>query len=256
MRFDELTVKSQEAIARAQRIAQERQHQSVDPLHVLAALLEQEEGVVPPVLAKLGLAPDALARTVRSSLDKLPQVYGQEAGQYLSTAAARLLDDASSEAKRLKDQYVSTEHIFLAIAGQDDDAGRLLRSMGVTKDEIYKALVDVRGTQRVTDQNPEDKYQSLERYTGDLTELARKGTLDPVIGRDEEVRRVIQVLSRRTKNNPVLIGEPGVGKTAIAEGLAQRIVAGDVPDSLKDKRVLSLDLGALVAGSSEGRVRR
>ena len=249
MRFDELTVKSQEAIARAQRIAQERQHQSVDPLHVLAALLEQEEGVVPPVLAKLGLAPDALARTVRSSLDKLPQVYGQEAGQYLSTAAARLLDDASSEAKRLKDQYVSTEHIFLAIAGQDDDAGRLLRSMGVTKDEIYKALVDVRGTQRVTDQNPEDKYQSLERYTRDLTELARKGTLDPVIGRDEEVRRVIQVLSRRTKNNPVLIGEPGVGKTAIAEGLAQRIVAGDVPDSLKDKRVLSLDLGALVAGS-------
>jgi len=164
MRFDELTVKSQEAIARAQRIAQERQHQSVDPLHVLAALLEQEEGVVPPVLAKLA-CPGCPGRTVRSSLDKLPQVYGQEAGQYLSTAAARLLDDASSEAKRLKDQYVSTEHIFLAIAGQDDDAGRLLRSMGVTKDEIYKALVDVRGTQRVTDQNPEDKYQSLERYT-------------------------------------------------------------------------------------------
>lgn len=249
MRFDELTVRSQEAIARAQQIARNQQHQSVAPLHILAALLEQEEGVVPPVLAKLGLAPDALARNVRSSLEKLPQVYGQEAGQYLSTPAARLLDDASSEAKRLKDEYVSTEHILLALAGADDDAGLLLRSMGAAKDEIYKALVDVRGTQRVTDQNPEDKYQALERYTRDLTELARKGTLDPVIGRDEEVRRVIQVLSRRTKNNPVLIGEPGVGKTAIAEGLAQRIVAKDVPDSLKDKRVLSLDLGALVAGS-------
>ncbi|MDD2202443.1 MAG: ATP-dependent chaperone ClpB [Firmicutes bacterium] len=249
MRFDELTVKSQEATARAQQIARNQQHQSVAPLHILAALLEQEEGIVPPILAKLGLAPEALARNVRSSLEKLPQVYGQEAGQYLSTPAARLLDDASSEAKRLKDEYVSTEHILLALAGADDDAGRLLRSMGATKDEIYKALADVRGTQRVTDQNPEDKYQALQRYTRDLTELARKGTLDPVIGRDEEVRRVIQVLSRRTKNNPVLIGEPGVGKTAIAEGLAQRIVAKDVPDSLKDKRVLSLDLGALVAGS-------
>ncbi|MFY9135515.1 MAG: ATP-dependent chaperone ClpB, partial [Bacillota bacterium] len=201
------------------------------------------------ILSKLGVSAEVLTRTVASSLEKLPKVYGQEAGQYLSTATASLLDDASSEAGRLKDEYVSTEHILLALAGADDDSGRLLRSMGVTKDAIYKALVDVRGTHRVTDQNPEDKYQALERYTRDLTDLARKGTLDPVIGRDEEVRRVIQVLSRRTKNNPVLIGEPGVGKTAIVEGLAQRIAAGDVPDSLKNKRVLSLDLGALVAGS-------
>jgi len=249
MRFEELTVKSQEAIARAQSIAQANQHQSVAPMHILAALLEQEEGVVPLILSKLGVSAEVLTRTVASSLEKLPKVYGQEAGQYLSTAAASLLDDASSEAGRLKDEYVSTEHILLALAGADDDSGRLLRSMGVTKDAIYKALVDVRGTHRVTDQNPEDKYQALERYTRDLTDLARKGTLDPVIGRDEEVRRVIQVLSRRTKNNPVLIGEPGVGKTAIVEGLAQRIAAGDVPDSLKNKRVLSLDLGALVAGS-------
>ncbi|HOO29396.1 MAG TPA: ATP-dependent chaperone ClpB [Bacillota bacterium] len=249
MRFEELTVKSQEAIARAQSIAQANQHQSVAPMHILAALLEQEEGVVPLILSKLGVSAEVLTRTVASSLEKLPKVYGQEAGQYLSTATASLLDDASSEAGRLKDEYVSTEHILLALAGADDDSGRLLRSMGVTKDAIYKALVDVRGTHRVTDQNPEDKYQALERYTRDLTDLARKGTLDPVIGRDEEVRRVIQVLSRRTKNNPVLIGEPGVGKTAIVEGLAQRIAAGDVPDSLKNKRVLSLDLGALVAGS-------
>ncbi|HQD79283.1 MAG TPA: ATP-dependent chaperone ClpB [Bacillota bacterium] len=249
MRFEELTVKSQEAIARAQSIAQTNQHQSVAPMHILAALLEQEEGVVSLILSKLGVSAEVLTRTVASSLEKLPKVYGQEAGQYLSTAAASLLDDASSEAGRLKDEYVSTEHILLALAGADDDSGRLLRSMGVTKDAIYKALVDVRGTHRVTDQNPEDKYQALERYTRDLTDLARKGTLDPVIGRDEEVRRVIQVLSRRTKNNPVLIGEPGVGKTAIVEGLAQRIAAGDVPDSLKNKRVLSLDLGALVAGS-------
>ncbi len=249
MRFDKLTVKSQEAIARAMSIARERQHQSVTLMHILAALLEQKEGVVPPVLSKLGIAIDALAKAVDSSLEKLPKVYGQEAGQYLSATAAIVLDDATSEAERMKDEYVSVEHILLAMAAADDEAGRLLRSMGGTKDAIYKALVDVRGTQRVTDQNPEDKYQALERYTRDLTDLARKGVLDPVIGRDEEVRRVIQVLSRRTKNNPVLIGEPGVGKTAIAEGLAQRIVANDVPDSLKDKRVLSLDLGALVAGS-------
>ena len=249
MRFDKLTVKSQEAIARAMSIARERQHQSVTLMHILAALLEQKEGVVPPVLSKLGIAIDALAKAVDSSLEKLPKVYGQEAGQYLSATAAIVLDDATSEAERMKDEYVSVEHILLAMAATDDEAGRLLRSMGGTKDAIYKALVDVRGTQRVTDQNPEDKYQALERYTRDLTDLARKGVLDPVIGRDEEVRRVIQVLSRRTKNNPVLIGEPGVGKTAIAEGLAQRIVANDVPDSLKDKRVLSLDLGALVAGS-------
>ena len=178
MRSDKLTVKSQEAIARAQSIARERQHQGIGSAHLLAALLEQKEGVVAPVLEKLGAAPEAVAREVAAALDKTPKVYGQEPGQYLTTPAANVLEDASSEAERLKDEYVSTEHILLALAGSEDDTGKLLRSMDIKKDDIYKALVDVRGTQRVTDQNPEEKYQALERYSRDLTALAKRGSLD------------------------------------------------------------------------------
>jgi ATP-dependent Clp protease ATP-binding subunit ClpB len=249
MRLDKLTVKAQEAVQAAQSLADQHGHQAIEPEHVLVALLQQREGVVGPVLAKLGARPEAIQQALDAELAKLPTVRGGS-GQYMGERTRVLLERAQKEAERLKDEYVSTEHLLLA-ATQDRDgaAGRVLGASGVTSEAIYKALVEVRGTQRVTDQNPEDKYQALQRYARDLTEAARKGKLDPVIGRDEEVRRVIQVLSRRTKNNPVLIGEPGVGKTAIVEGLAQRIVAGDVPEGLKDKRLVSLDIGAMVAGS-------
>src|SRR5687768_6076987 len=249
MRMDKLTVKAQEAIQTAQSLADQHGHQAIEPEHVLAALLQQKEGVVGPLLAKLGARAQTVQGQLEAELARLPKVRGGS-GQYLAERLRAMFDRAQGEAERLKDEYVSTEHLLIAIAQERDGAaGRALAAAGVTPDAIYRALVEVRGNQRVTDQNPEDKYQALQRYARDLTEAARKGKLDPVIGRDEEVRRVIQVLSRRTKNNPVLIGEPGVGKTAIVEGLAQRIVAGDVPEGLKDKRLVALDIGAMVAGS-------
>ena len=249
MRLDKFTVKAQEALQAAQSKADQHNHQAIEPEHLLAALLEQREGVVGPVLAKLGARPDVIQRELEAALGKLPGVRGGS-GQYLGERTQKTLERAQREAERLKDDYVSTEHLLLALAqDREGGAGRTLAGAGVNAEGIYKALVEIRGNQRVTDPNPEEKYQALQRYSRDLTDLARRGKLDPVIGRDEEIRRVIQVLSRRTKNNPVLIGEPGVGKTAIVEGLAQRIVAGDVPEGLKGKTLVALDIGSLVAGS-------
>jgi len=248
-RFDKFTVKAQEALQGTQDVAGRFGNQQLEPLHLLLALIEQKEGIVPSLLAKLGVSPASVAKEAEQAIENLPKV-GGTTDHYLSPALKEILDQASKETEQFKDEFVSTEHLLLALSRKSKDAaGRILARLGITHDAILKALVSVRGTQRVTDQNPEDKYQALERYARDLTELARRGKLDPVIGRDDEVRRVIQVLSRRTKNNPVLIGEPGVGKTAIVEGIAQRVVAGDVPESLKSKRLVQLDLGALVAGS-------
>ncbi len=248
MKFDRFTLKSQEALQSAQTEARERGHQRLEPEHLLLVLLEQAEGVVVPVLQKIGADPKAIGSKLREELDKLPKVEGAEL--YVSPVLNRVLDAAWREMERMKDEYVSTEHLLIAIADQKEGAaGRILRDAGATRDNIIKVLESVRGTQKVTDPSPEDKYQALERYCRDLTAEARSGKLDPVIGRDEEIRRIMQVLSRRTKNNPVLIGDPGVGKTAIVEGLARRIVAGDIPESLRDRRVLALDIGALIAGS-------
>ena len=249
MKFDKFTVKAQEAVQAAQSLAVEGSHQAIEPEHLLQALLRQQEGVVGPLLGKLGARTETLDRELQAALDKLPKVKGG-GRQYASDRLEAALNRAWEEAQRLKDDYCSTEHLLIGIAQEKSgEAGRILAKAGVTPEAIYKALVDVRGSQRVTDANPEEKYQALQRYAKDLTDLARKGKLDPVIGRDEEIRRVVQVLSRRTKNNPVLIGEPGVGKTAIVEGLAQRIVGGDVPEGLKGKRLLAIDIGSMVAGS-------
>ncbi len=249
IRWDKFTVKSQEAVQTANGVAQENGNPELLPLHLLTGLLGDREGVILPVLEKIGVPTAQLAARAKEALAKLPKVQGG-AQPGMSQALNRVLDQASKEAENFHDDYVSTEHLLLALAeAKNDGAGLLLASFGATHDAILKALTAVRGSQRVTDQNPEAKYQSLEKYAKDLTELARRGKLDPVIGRDEEIRRVIQVLSRRTKNNPVLIGEPGVGKTAIVEGLARRVVSGDVPELLRDKKVVSLDLGSMLAGA-------
>jgi ATP-dependent Clp protease ATP-binding subunit ClpB len=251
MQPDRFTIKSQEALQAAQRLADERRNPQTMPEHVLAVLLEQDGGIVVPVLRKLGVDPAAVRQANSQALDALPKLQGSATPEPAagSTELAQILRSAENEMRDLKDEYVSTEHLMLAIAQHPGKAGDALRTNGATHDALIKALSEVRGSHRVTDENPEDKYMALERFGRDLTEAAAQGKLDPVIGRDDEIRRVIQVLSRRTKNNPVLIGEPGVGKTAIVEGLAQRIVSGDVPESLKDRRLVALDLSAMVAGS-------
>jgi len=249
LRFEKMTVKAQEALQQANDVAARHENQQLEPIHFLAALVAQTDGVVPPLLARLGIRSEALTQDIEREISRLPRVQGF-AQQHLGKALNSVLERAFDEAERFKDEYVSTEHLFLALAGEDrDPAGQLLKRHGASYEAILQALSGVRGSQRVTSQNPESTYASLEKYARDLTDLARRGKLDPVIGRDEEIRRVMQILARRTKNNPVLIGEPGVGKTAIVEGLAQRIVSGDVPDVLKTKRLVALDLAALVAGA-------
>jgi len=248
MRFDRFTIRGQEAVQEAIGVAEKNQNQQVEPEHLLATMLDQKEGVVRPILGKIGANVPAVTSEVDAAIAKFPQVSGGQ--QYFSTRTNTIFQEAQKEAEKMQDDYVSTEHLLLAIANEKDgDAGRILRSNGITYDDLQKVITDMRGGSRITDQNAEENFQALDKYAQDLTERARKGKLDPVIGRDDEIRRTIQILSRRTKNNPVLIGEPGVGKTAIVEGLAQRIVSGDVPETLKNKKLVSLDLGAMLAGA-------
>ncbi len=247
--YDKLTIKTQEALSRAQQFASEYSHQQIEPAHILMSVLDSLEGIARSIFKKAGADPQNVQESLRQQLEKLPRVSGGIGQIYLSQNTGAMFDRALKEANQLKDEYVSVEHVLLALSEDSTLAGQLMRENDVSRDVILKVLKEVRGSQRVTDQNPEEKYQALKRYARDLNDLARRNKLDPVIGRDEEIRRVLQVLSRRTKNNPVLIGDPGVGKTAIAEGLAHRIVQGDVPENLKTKRIMALDIGALIAGA-------
>jgi len=251
MQLDRLTLKSQEALQEAQRIAQGYSHQEVDGEHLLLAMLGQAESLIPDLLEKIGVPPAKLKPDLERELARRHKVQGISGTDlFLSNSLKKVLDAALAEAGKLKDDYISTEHLLLGLLDQGDASlKKIFQTHGLKRDLVLRALADVRGNQRVTDQNPEDKFQALEKYGRDLTALARQGKIDPVVGRDEEIRRVMQVLTRRTKNNPVLIGEPGVGKTAIAEGLARRIVSGDVPETLKNKRLVAMDLSAMIAGA-------
>jgi ATP-dependent Clp protease ATP-binding subunit ClpB len=251
MRFDKFTIKSQELIQNSQSLAQRYGNQQIEPEHLLAAMLQERDGIAVSILRKLGVSPAEINREIVNALEKLPKISGAGMSDaYLAGRTKAVLEAAFTEATQMKDEYVSIEHIFLSIAdAKKGDAAAILARAGVTRESILKVLLEIRGTQRITDPNPEEKYQALDRFSRDLTDMARRGKLDPIIGRDDEIRRIVQVLSRRTKNNPVLIGEPGVGKTAIVEGLAQRIVAGDVSETLKNRRLVALDMGALIAGA-------
>src|SRR6202045_1283306 len=249
MRIDKFTQKMQEALQAAQDIASQFNHQEISNEHFLSALLDQSDGITQPLLEKIGVQPNQLRERLASELERRPKVTGASVDLRLSNELRSVLDGAEKEMSKLKDEFTSAEHYLLALTSANVSATKLLRQLGLTRDNLMQALQQVRGSQRVVDQNPEGKYQTLEKYGRDLTELARRGKIDPVIGRDNEIRRIMQVLSRRTKNNPVLIGDPGVGKTAIVEGLARRIISGDVPDSLKQKRVIAMDIGAMVAGA-------
>ncbi|MGD8943125.1 MAG: ATP-dependent chaperone ClpB, partial [Desulfobacterales bacterium] len=251
MRFDKFTIKSQELIQNAQSLASQLNNQQIEPEHLLAAMLDVNDGIAVAMLRKLGASPGEIAQEVKAAVDRLPKISGSASTEvYISPRSKAILEMAFSEATKMKDEYVSIEHILLAISEETvGEAAKILARAGVTRDAILHGLQEIRGKQRITDPNPEDKYQALEKFSRDLTDLARLGKLDPVIGRDEEIRRIVQVLSRRTKNNPVLIGEPGVGKTAIVEGLARRIVEGDVSETLKNRRLVALDMGALIAGA-------
>ncbi len=251
MNFQKFTMKSQEAVQTAMEIASNYNNQAIEPVHLLAALVQDTNGIVPEIIKKTGAELNQLKIKINQSIESLPKIAGISGqSQYMSNSLKSVFDKALKEADNLKDKYISVEHLAMAIADEKSDIGKYLQKNGITRQNILNVLKDIRGNQSVNDKNPEDKYQSLKRYGIQLNELARKGKLDPVIGREEEIRRVMQVLSRRTKNNPVLIGDPGVGKTAIVEGIAQRIVSGDVPEGLKDKEIVGLDVGSLVAGTS------
>ena len=263
MRIDRYTQKMQEALQAAQDLALQLNNSEITNEHFLSALLGQSEGIAQPLLEKIGANVDQLQERLRGELERRPKIHGSSADLRISNELRTVLDSAEKEMSKLKDEFTSAEHYLLALSGVPQSgipAAKLLKDLGVTRDKLMQGLQQVRGSQRVADQNPEGKFQTLEKYGRDLTELARRGKIDPVIGRDNEIRRVMQVLSRRTKNNPVLIGDPGVGKTAIVEGLARRVISGDVPDSLKNKRIIAMDIGAMVAGAKfrgefEGRLK-